>query len=94
MNKQDSSRNMYMLKKNPLASKGYDWWWHSFTGKHQETGEEKAFLLNTSLLIPPLEETSPFFGQLRDTVNKPSYVMVKAGYWGGRQADSQLLWHK
>ncbi|MNB78611.1 hypothetical protein D3C75_253170 [compost metagenome] len=82
MNKQDSSRNMYMLKKNPLASKGYDWWWHSFTGKHQETGEEKAFFIEYFIINPSLGGNEPIFGQLRDTVNKPSYVMVKAGYWG------------
>lgn len=29
-----------MLKGN-LAREGYDWWWHSFTGINEKTGEEK-----------------------------------------------------
>ena len=31
MNKSDLKRDYFMLK-GPLAKKGYDWWWHSFTG--------------------------------------------------------------
>ncbi len=29
--KSDVRRNAYMLR-GPLAKKGYDWWWHNFTG--------------------------------------------------------------
>ena len=40
MNKQDLSRNYFMLH-GSLAKNGYDWWWHNFTGYHKETGEEE-----------------------------------------------------
>ena len=38
-NTSDKSRNAFMLKGN-LAREGYDWWWHSFTGINEKTGEE------------------------------------------------------
>lgn len=38
MNKSNKSRNAYMLQ-GPLATKGYDWWWHSFTGVNRTTGK-------------------------------------------------------
>ena len=37
-NKHDITRNACMLK-GKLARKGYDWWWHSFTGVDELTGE-------------------------------------------------------
>lgn len=40
----DLSRNRFMLN-GPLSRKGYDWWWHSFTGYHETTGEAKSFFL-------------------------------------------------
>ena len=39
-NKQDDFRDAFMLK-GALAKEGYDWWWHSFTGQNEETGEEE-----------------------------------------------------
>lgn len=42
MNKSDITRDYYMLK-GPLAKKGYDWWWHSFTAEHVKTGARKSF---------------------------------------------------
>ena len=41
-NHSDILRDEFMLK-GALASEGYDWWWHSFTGHNAKTGEEKAF---------------------------------------------------
>ena len=38
MNKSDIERDYFMLK-GPLAKRGYDWWWHSFTGYNKKTGE-------------------------------------------------------
>jgi tocopherol cyclase len=38
-------KNAYKLQ-GKLSRKGYDWWWHSFTGKDAETGELKPFLLS------------------------------------------------
>lgn len=42
MNGNDISRDQWMLT-GPLASKGYDWWWHSFTAEKENTGERKPF---------------------------------------------------
>ena len=38
-------RNLFMLK-GRYARRGYDWWWHSFTGVNAITGEEKAFFID------------------------------------------------
>lgn len=43
MNKSDLKRDRFMLT-GALGKKGYDWWWHNFTGYHRKTGEAKAFL--------------------------------------------------
>lgn len=44
LNKHDISRNACQLF-GAQAKCGYDWWWHSFTGHHAVTGEEKAFFI-------------------------------------------------
>lgn len=74
----DISRNACQLY-GGQARLGYDWWWHSFTGRHAETGEEKAFFIEFFLCNPAHGGAAPRFGQLGDT---PSYLMVKAGSWG------------
>ena len=61
------------------AGCGYDWWWHSFTGHHAVTGEEKAFFVEFFLCNPKAAKSQPSFGRLGDA---PSYLMVKAGAWG------------
>lgn len=83
-NTSDLNRNAFMLK-GDLASEGYDWWWHNFTGKNEITGEEKAFFIEFFTINPALGGDEPVFGQLPENkVNgiKPSYMMVKAGAWG------------
>ena len=80
----DITRNQFMLT-GGFARKGYDWWWHSFTGYHAKTGERRAFFIEFFCINPASGEHVPVFGQL--PVNKfahkgPSYVMVKAGSWG------------
>ena len=83
-NKHDISRNTCQLF-GEQAHCGYDWWWHSFTGRHAETGEEKAFFIEFFLCNPALGGDGPVFGQLpenRASGVKPSYLMVKAGSWG------------
>ena len=77
-NKHDISRNQCQLFWHQ-AEKGYDWWWHSFTGHHAETGEEKAFFIEYFLCNPLHGSDKPSFGRLGET---PSYLMVKAGSWG------------
>ena len=84
-NSHDISRNEFMLH-GPLAHNGYDWWWHSFTAQDALTGEDKPFFIEFFLCNPALAEDIPVFGQLPENKasgKKPSYLMVKAGTWGG-----------
>ncbi len=83
-NTHDISRNACQLF-GEQARCGYDWWWHSFTGRRADTGEERAFFLEFFLCNPEHGGEAPVFGQLPE--NKaggvvPSYLMVKAGAWG------------
>ena len=83
-NNHDTTRNAFMLT-GPLAKKGYDWWWHSFTAQDEETGEDKPFFIEFFICNPALAEDKPVFGQLPENKEKgkfPSYLMVKAGCWG------------
>ena len=80
----DISRDCFMLT-GSLARQGYDWWWHSFTAHHAQTGEERAFFIEFFLVNPELGGPEPLFGMGPDGVRdgrKPSYLMVKAGTWG------------
>ncbi len=77
-NTQDRSRDACQLF-GRQADCGYDWWWHSFTGRHAVTGEEKAFFVEFFVCNPNKAKKQPGFGRLGQT---PSYLMVKAGAWG------------
>ena len=80
----DLTRNQCMLV-GPLATCGYDWWWHSFTAHHEQTGEERAFFIEYFVCNPALATDEPVLGQLpanKEMGRKPSYLMVKAGTWG------------
>ncbi|WP_033167106.1 tocopherol cyclase family protein [Clostridium sp. KNHs205] len=84
MNKSDLRRNLYMLK-GPLATQGYDWWWHNFTGYSRKTGEEKSFFIEYYVCNPALSRNTPILGQLprnRAVNRRPSYALIKAGVWG------------
>ncbi len=72
-------RNRYMLTET-LADNGYDWWWHSFTGRNAKTGKEKGFFIEYFIVNPALGEFDPIFGE--NGKNRPSYMMIKAGCWG------------
>lgn len=83
-NKHDPRRNEFMLH-GPLARKGYDWWWHSFTAQDIETGEDTPFFIEFFICNPRLKEDVPVLGQLPENKaagKRPSYLMVKAGCWG------------
>ena len=83
-NKRDSRRNAFMLN-GKFARRGYDWWWHSFTGICEETGEEVPFFIEYFTCNPSLAEDKPVLGQdpeNKKAGRKPSYLMVKAGCWG------------
>ncbi len=69
----------------PLARRGYDWWWHSFTAQDCETGEDRPFFIEFFICNPALAEEEPVLGQLQENKaagKRPSYLMVKAGCWG------------
>ena len=87
-NVHDISRDACMLR-GPLRHLGYDWWWHSFTGRDEQTGEEKPFFIEFYVCNPALGGDAPILGQLpdnREKGQKPSYLMVKAGAWGENHA--------
>ena len=85
MNKSDITRNYCMLK-GPLAKKGYDWWWHSFTAQHAQTGVRKSFYIEYFLCNPALAQTEPVLvwndPEGRKAGKRPSYCMVNVGFWG------------
>ena len=80
----DPRKNEFMLT-GPFRWKGYDWWWHSFTGKNVRTGEERPFFIEFFICNPALARKEPTLGQLPENKargRRPSYLMVKAGAWG------------
>ena len=85
MNKSDLTRDYCMLR-GPLAKKGYDWWWHSFTAEHAETGERKSFYIEYFLCNPALAQEKPVIvwndPKGRKAGKRPSYCMVNVGFWG------------
>lgn len=85
MNKSDITRDFCMLK-GPLAKKGYDWWWHSFTAEHVKTGEQKSFYIEYFLCNPARAQQGPVLvwndSAGRQAGKRPSYCMVNAGFWG------------
>lgn len=83
-NKHDISRDACQLF-GGQAKRGYDWWWHSFTGRSEKTGAEKSFFIEFFLCNPASGGAAPALGQLPEHQAKgvkPSYLMVKAGAWG------------
>ena len=80
-NTHDISRDACQLF-GAQAKKGYDWWWHSFTGYDAETGAPKPFFIEFFTCNPALGGEHPVFGQIPGKVQQPSYLMVKAGAWG------------
>lgn len=83
-NQSDNTRDGFMLD-GCFAYQGYDWWWHSFTGYEEKTGEEKNFFIEFFTCNPAYGEAEPIYGRLpvnQQNGRKPSYLMVKAGCWG------------
>lgn len=85
----DQTRNEWMLK-GTLSKKGYDWWWHSFTGTNERTGERKSFFIEFYTINPAYAKKEPMIvwhdENKRNQGFRPSYVMVKAGFWGEDKA--------
>ncbi len=80
----DLNRNQYMLK-GKLRNQGYDWWWHSFTAYHSDTGKAQPFFIEFFTCNPALGGKKPIFGQIGNG-QQPSYLMVKCGAWGENAA--------
>ena len=89
MNISDISRDRCMLT-GPLAKRGYDWWWHSFTAENAETGERKSFYIEYFLCNPAHAKDEPVIvwndPNKRDAGIRPSYLMVNVGHWGSTKA--------
>ena len=93
-NKKDHRRNEGQLVRGQ-SRRGYDWWWHSLTGRHAETGEEKPFFIEFFTCNPAYGGDEPIFGQHPDRKTdgkKPSYLMVKAGAWGEDAGQLHKFW--
>lgn len=85
MNKSDITRDAFMLE-GPLAKKGYDWWWHSFTAYHAGTGKPKTFYIEYFFCNPKFAKDVPVIvwndPEAQKAGVKPSYCMINAGFWG------------
>jgi len=68
-----------LKRKNPLHTRGYEWWWHSFIGIEENTGEKQPFFIEYFVINPGLGGKKPILGQLQK--EKPSYAMMKVGAW-------------
>ena len=79
------SRDQWMLK-GPLAKRGYDWWWHSFTAVNEKTGEAKPFYVEFFTCNPGLAQDKPVIvwndPEAQKKGVRPSYLMVNVGFWG------------
>ena len=61
-NTHDIKRNAPQIFGKALRRRGYDWWWHSFTGYDEQTGEQKSFFIEFYLCNPELGTDKPVFG--------------------------------
>ncbi len=77
-------KNAFRLTKSS-AKNSYDWWWHSFVGRHSETGELKPFFIEYYVVNPGLWNGEIVYGQSTESKlkkAKPCYALIKAGTWG------------
>lgn len=84
------SKNSYRLN-GKRSQRGYDWWWHSFVGRHAESGALKPFFIEYYVINPGLNTGDIIWGQdprSKEQEKRPSYAMIKAGAWG--EGKSQL----
>jgi hypothetical protein len=76
-------RNGYQLTGNN-SKNGYDWWWHSFVAKNEQTGMLQPFFIEYYVINPKLSPNKIIKGQNSENIKenkKPSYAMIKAGTW-------------
>ncbi|WP_026732839.1 tocopherol cyclase family protein [Fischerella sp. PCC 9605] len=82
------SRNAYMLQ-GKLATRGYDWWWHSLVGVSKSSGLQRPFFIEYFAINPALGGKEPILGQLEENKRqgiRPSYAMLMAGSWSQNEA--------
>ena len=77
MNKSDITRDYCMLK-GPLAKKGYDWWWHSFTAEHVQTGQKKPFTSNIFCATPLWHSRNRCWSGMIPKSKRPACVLPTA----------------
>jgi hypothetical protein len=81
--KVDLAKDEYMLK-GSYKTNGYDWWWHSFTGRDKLTGQEKPFYIEFFIVNPKIGFNEVHYGELAGLkASKPGYLMINVGSWGG-----------
>lgn len=77
------------MLKGPLAKKGYDWWWHSFTAENKKTGEQQPMYIEYFACNPGLAQDKPVLvwndKKAQNAGVKPSYLMVNFGFWGKKK---------
>lgn len=79
-------KNAFRLTRT-TSKNGYDWWWHSFVGKHKSTGEYRPFFIEYYVINPGLWNGEIILGQSEENKTKrPVYAMIKAGCWGDKKA--------
>ena len=81
------NKNAYRLT-GRLKKNGYDWWWHSFVGIHEKTGQYQPFFIEYYVVNPRRWNGKVVFGQhnLTQSLRKrPCYAMIKAGAWGKKK---------
>ncbi len=87
MNLSDLTKNACMLH-GSHAKRGYMRWWHSFCGTQPESGEVRTFFIEFFIINPGLGGSQPILGRhpyYKKRGMKPSYVMVKAGVFPGKE---------
>ena len=88
------------MLKGPLAKKGYDWWWHSFTGYDEITGKPRSFYIEYFLMNPKVSKDKVVIAWKdnleKGTKNRPSYAMINVGTWGEgkRQLHNFYPWNE
>ena len=94
-NKSDITRNACQLF-GPQAKRGYDWWWHSFTGRSESTGKEKSFFVEYFLCNPALGGDELIYRFVRGAARRrhPAsvYLTVSSFPFGLCQAGRMAQW--
>ena len=81
---ENRKRNKVMLKGN-FRKNGFELWRHNFTAYSKSSGDQKTFFIEFYMLNPAVSPDEISFENNQTVAKKegkPSFLMVKAGYWG------------